>query len=400
MIQNRRCTQILQSVLRYKKITRGRLCSILNLSPGAIVKYVKVLIDAGILRESSSAESKGAGRKAVYLEFNPDRGVVLVMDLDRTKIQAGIVSSTGEVLAQKNYPYNENSEKNDLLKNIYSIVGETLAEAKAKYSRVIGLGLAMGGHLDAEKGISYEYLFAKNWYSVPLKDLLTKEFGLPVFLVKDTNACALGEQYYGEGIGVDDFLSVWIGTGIGMGIVLGGTNYVGASGYAGEFGHTKGGDPTKLCYCGRMGCLEASASQEYVLERCKEGLEAGVMSSMKRLCSGELEKLSIEYAIAAAKDGDRLACSIFSEVGERIGLSLCDVANVFNPKLIIFRGPLIDGNAFLFETIKRTVTNNSLHQIAKDLRMHFAEKDDCIHLKGLCSLVLNGLIVETNLTDE
>jgi len=400
MIQNRRCTQILQSVLRYKRITRGRLCSILNLSPGAIVKYVKVLIDAGILRESSSAESKGAGRKAVYLEFNPDRGVVLVMDLDRTKIQAGIVSTTGELLAKKDYPYDENSEKKELLEKLYSIAGETLAEAKAKYSRVIGLGLAMGGHLDAEKGISYEYLFAKNWYSVPLKELLAKKFELPVFLVKDTNACALGEQYYGEGIGVDDFLSVWIGTGIGMGIVLGGANYVGASGYAGEFGHTKGGDPAKLCYCGRMGCLETSASQEYVLARCKEGLEAGVMSSMKRLCGGELGKLSIEHAIAAAKDGDRLACSIFSEVGERIGLALCDVANVFNPELIIFRGPLIDGNAFLFETIKRTVTNNSLHQIAKDLRMHFAERDDCIHLKGLCSLVLNGLIGETNLTDE
>jgi len=391
-IHRARSVQILQSILRHKKLTRGDLCQLLKLSPGAIAKYVKALLDLGLIRQNENAESGGVGRKAVFLEITPDRGVVVALALYRTSVQAGIVSTTGDILYKKDYPYSENSEGTVLLELIYSIIDETLAQAKADSRNIIGLGLAMGGHIDMEKGISYQYLFAKNWYSVPLKDLLAERFGLPVFVVKDSNACALGEQYYGEGIGVDNFLSVWLGTGVGMGIIIGGSNYIGASGYAGELGHARGGDPSKLCYCGRTGCLEGSTSEEYVLERCREGLRAGVMSSMIRLCDGDIGKLRIEHAIAASIEGDRLSCNIFSEVGERIGLALCDVANLFNPALILFRGPLIDGNAFLFDTIVRTIKNNSLHRISIGLEMRHAEKDDGIHLKGLCSLVLNGLI--------
>jgi predicted NBD/HSP70 family sugar kinase len=403
-IRRARSVQILQSILRRKRLTRGDLCKLLKLSPGAIAKYVKALLDLGLIRESESAEDgeagrKTAGRKALYIEINPDRGVVIAIALYRTKIQAGIVSTTGDILYKKDYPYSEDSEGTELLESIYSIVDETLGQARAEARNVIGLGLAMGGHVDMEKGISYQYLFAKNWYSVPLKELLAQRFDLPVFVVKDSNACALGEQYYGEGIGVDNFLSIWLGTGVGMGIIIGGCNYIGASGYAGELGHARGGDPSKLCYCGRTGCLEGSTSEEYVLERCRDGLKAGVMSSMIRLCGGDLGQLRIEHAIAASRDGDRLSCNIFSEVGERIGLALCDVANLFNPALIIFRGPLIDGNAFLFDTIERTIKNNSLHRISIGLEMRHAEKDDSIHLKGLCSLVLNGLIKDTEGAD-
>jgi predicted NBD/HSP70 family sugar kinase len=154
----------------------------------------------------------------------------------------------------------------------------------------------------------------------------------------------------------------------------------------------RGGDPSRLCYCGRTGCLESSTSQEYALERCKEGLRAGVMSSMNRLCGGDVEGLGIEHAIAASREGDRLSCNVFTEIGERLGLALCDVANMFNPELIIFRGPLIDGNEFLFETIKRATLNNCLHRTALGLEMRYAKQDEFIHLKGLCSLVLNGLI--------
>jgi Transcriptional regulator/sugar kinase len=391
-IQQERSRQILQSILRYKRLTRSDLCGILKLSPGALVKYVKALLDLGIIKESECAEANGAGRKAVYLEFKPESGAVIGIALYRTTIQAGILSASGDILSKRDYPYCETSETDELLELIYRIAGECLSEIGAMGTRPLGIGIAMGGHLDMATGVSHEYLFARNWYSVPVRDLVAKKLGIPVFLVKDTNACALGEQFFGEGVGVDNFLSIWMGTGLGMGIVIDGRNYSGASGYAGELGHTRGGDASKLCYCGRTGCLEGSTSEEYVLERCKEGLRAGVMSSMKRLCGGEGEGLRIEHAIAASREGDRLSCSVFAEVGERLGLALCDVANLFNPSLIIFRGPLIDGNDFLFETIRRTTMNNALRRSAIGLEMRYAKQDDSIHLKGLCSLVLNGLI--------
>lgn len=400
MIQSKHSTKILQSVLRYNQITRSELCKILDISAGALVKYIRPLLDAGILRETSQQKANGAGRRAVYLEFNPERGVIVAITLSRSRLQSAILTTTGQITEKITVPYDENSSQAMLIHMIEILVDQTLAVAKAEGQSPIGIGISMGGQLDAKAGISYEYLFAKNWFSVPLKEIIEKLTGIPTFLVKDTNACVLGEQFFGNGIGVENFLSVWIGTGIGMGIVIGGENYVGSDGYAGEIGHTRGGDPSKLCYCGRLGCLETSTGKDYVLQKCREGLEAGVMSSMKRYIDDDIASLTLEHVIKAADDGDRLACGVFTEVGERIGLSLCDVANIFNPRMIILRGPLIDANRHLFEVIRRTVLDQTLKQIANTLEILYSPEDEGIQFKGLCSLVLGGLIDEIETVGE
>jgi len=400
MIQNKHSATILQSVLKYNQITRSELCKILDISAGALVKYIRPLLDTGILRETSQQKANGAGRRAVYLEFNPERGVIIAITLSRSRLQSAILTTTGQITEMKTVPYDENSTQETLIKMIESLVEQTLFVAHERGQSPIGIGISMGGQLDAKAGISSEYLFAKNWFNVPLQRIIEELTSIPTFLVKDTNACVLGEQFFGNGIGVDNFLSVWLGTGIGMGIVIGGENYVGSDGYAGEIGHTRGGDPSKLCYCGRLGCVETSTGKDYVLHKCREGLEVGVMSSMKRYCNDDIASLTLEHVIRAADDGDRLAGGVFTEVGERIGLTLCDVANIFNPRMIILRGPLIDGNRHLFEVIKRTVLDHSLKKIANKLEILYAQKDEGIQFKGLCSVVLDGLIGEIETMGE
>ncbi len=389
--------QILAAILKNRRLTRNELCHILNLSPAAIVKYTRSLVDAGLLRETEFAESSGAGRKSFYLELNPDHGAVIGLVLCRDKIQAAIITQLGEILFLREYPCSELPDQRDLMALIYAGTADSILYAKEKGIKTLGIGIAMGGHLDPRTGISHQYLFARDWYSVPVRDLVTQKFKLPVFLIKDTNACALGDSYFGGGLGVDNFLSVWMGTGLGMGIVINGINYIGGSGYAGELGHTRGGEAGSLCYCGRHGCLEGSTSQSYVLARCREGLHAGVVSTMTRLCGGDLEQLKISHAVAAAQDGDRLAQNIFAEVGERIGLALSDAANIFNPQLMLFHGPLIDGNEFLFDTIKRSIMSNALRESTTGLHMQYSERDNYVHLKGLCGFVVSGLAKEGRL---
>jgi N-acetylglucosamine repressor len=394
-IQRERYSLILRSILRYKKITRLDLCEILRLSSPALGKYVKALIDFGLIRETDTVGTKGSGRKSIYLELNPDASITIAIALHHTYIQAGLVTATGEVFEKRRYDCGSELDREEFIERIAEIIDDILGFVRTmpKPRRLIGLGVAMGGHLDQQTGISHDYKFAKNWYSVPLKEILEKRFDLPVSLVKDSNACALGEQYFGYGIGVDDFLSVWLGDGIGMGIVIDGKNYVGASGYAGELGHARGGDPSKLCYCGHMGCLEGTTSQEYILSECRKGLELGVLSEMNRMCGGDTARLTMQQVITAAQNGDSLSRSIFSNVGTTLGHALSDMANVFNPEMIILRGPIIDGNQFLFETIKTSVMNQVLNRISVGLDIKYSDCDEAIQLKGLCSVHLNSTML-------
>jgi predicted NBD/HSP70 family sugar kinase len=121
---------------------------------------------------------------------------------------------------------------------------------------------------------------------------------------------------------------------------------------------------------------------------CRQGLQQGVNSEILKYCDNDIDRLHIEHVIAAANNGDRFARNTFEQVGKQVGDKLSDIANVFNPELIILRGPVIDGNRFLFESIERVVMNQSLRHIAKDLTITYSEETTDIRFMGINSMIL------------
>lgn len=207
--------------------------------------------------------------------------------------------------------------------------------------------------------------------------------------MNDANACALGEKYYGRGLGIDHFLCVWLGEGIGMGIIVNGNIYTGNSYYAGEFGHTNAVNNGQLCFCGHTGCLETISSKKYILSTIREGLDQGVNSEVLKYCDNDFSKLQIEHLVTAANNGDRFTRNVFGQTGRHLGNKLADIANIFNPEMIVLRGPVVDGNLFLFETIERVVMDLTLRQIAKSMKIVYSEEQSDIRIQGISSVILH-----------
>jgi N-acetylglucosamine repressor len=388
-VQKNRMNTILRLILNYKRITRSRLAELLRLSPSSIVKYIKLLIETGLIAETDRDLSTG-GRRSTYLELNPDVGLNVAVVMSVSYMRGVLINTVGAVMMERTVSTYFGMPKEELLRALYDLLDGLVQEA-GKFSRkVFGIGVAMGGHIDPLAGTSHEYLFAKGWYDVPLKALVEERYGTPCFLVNDANACALGEKYYGKGIGLEHFLCLMIGEGIGMGIVANGEIYMGKSYYAGEFGHTHSQDNGQLCYCGHTGCLETVSSQAYVLSEVRKGLRQGVNSEVLKHCDGDTTKLAIEHVITAANNGDRFARNIFDQVGMSLGERLADIANIFNPEMIILRGSVIDGNRFLFESVERVVMNLSLRPIARSLKMTYSEDRNDIRFMGTSSVILIG----------
>jgi len=387
-IQKSRMSTILKSILNNKRITRNRLVEILRLSPSSIVKYIKILMELGLIQETDREISTG-GRRSTFIELNPAVGMNIAVLLDVSQMKGVLINPTGEILSEHSVPLFLGIDKDNLIATLLQLLEGLLAEVSKFDKKIFGIGIGLGGYIDPEQGISHEYLYAKNWYDVPLKELIERKYDIPCFLVNDANACALGEKYYGRGLGVDHFLCVWLGEGIGMGIIVNGEIYTGNSYYAGEFGHTHAVNNGQLCFCGHTGCLETISSKQYILSTIREGLHQGVNSEVLKYCDNDFSKLQIEHLVTAANNGDRFTRNVFGQTGRHLGNKLADIANIFNPEMIVLRGPVIDGNLFLFETIERVVMDLTLRQIAKSMKIVHSEEQSDIRIQGISSVILH-----------
>ncbi len=385
-IQKTRMRTILKTVLDHKRLTRSRLGNLLDMSLSSVVKYVKTLIDMGFIRETDEGVSTG-GRRSTYLELNPDAGLNIAVVFNLTYMEAVLIDVLGEEAARFSAPTYQGIPKEELLGLLFTCIDRMLEAADKLEKKVIGIGIGLGGFIDPNKGISHEYLYANGWYDVPLRQIIEEKYERPCFLINDTNACALMEKYYGMGVGVDHFLCVMLGEGIGMGIIVNGEIYMGSSFYAGELGHTHFTDEGKLCYCGHTGCLETISSKQHVIALAREGLAKGVHSEILAYCDHDPDNLEIRHIIKAANNGDRFARNLFNQIGEHLGRKLADIANIFNPQLIILRGDVIDENRVLYESIERSILNLTLRPIAASLEVLFSEKHEDTRFRGISSYI-------------
>lgn len=360
-IQKERTSVILRAVLKDRRITRRKLCAILNLSPSSIVKYIRTLIDLGFLRESGSEDS-ALGRKSDYLEFDDGIGVNVALVMDATKVEGALVKPSGELDSRLSVAVNRGMAKDELLAVLYEACDALMAAAKSKGKRVWGIGVALGGGVDPEAGVSREYLYSPDWYDVPLGALLSSRYGTPCSLVKDSHASALGELYYGRCRGMSDFISLWMGEGIGLGLVVNGELCAGSRFNSGELGHSRLEEGSELCYCGHTGCLETEANSAYVLRRCREALAQGIKTKVSLACEGRPEALSLAMAIEAANDGDRFAMNVISNVAERVGRKLAEAINVLDPEAVALGGDLAEGNALFARELERVLEGYCLRK--------------------------------------
>ena len=157
-------------------------------------------------------------------------------------------------------------------------------------------------------------------------------------LENDANAAALGENLYGAGKGIDNFVYITVSTGIGGGVVLNGRLFKGQDGNAAEIGHMTINFDGPRCGCGNKGCWEAYASGTALARFAREGIDAGEATKIKELAGKE--NVKAEHVFVAAKKGDKFALELIEKEGFYLGVGLANVINAYNPKRIAIGGGL------------------------------------------------------------
>jgi len=291
--------------------------------------------------------------------------MIIGIDLGGTKIAGALANRRGRVLMDINIPTEASKGKKRVIENIKKAV-DTLQRSKNARIRAIGIGVP--GPIIYSKGIVIEPPNLPGWKKVHLKEVLEKEFKVPVYVDNDANCAALAEARFGAGKKAGDFIYMTVSTGIGGGIIIDHELYRGASGSAGEIGHTIVEHSHGLkCGCGNTGCLEAQASGTAIKKRT--GLSA----------------MAIHLK---AQQGDKSALKEIETVAHYLGIGIANLVNVFNPELVVIGGGLSNMGELLLKPVRKEVKRYALTLPAKDVKIVRAKLGSDSGMLGAVALCL------------
>lgn len=310
--------------------------------------------------------------------------IALGVDLGGTKIEVAAVDDAGEVLHRRRVPTPTGDAE-----AVSAAIVKAVKEIREELSDdPVGVGIGVAGQVERDTGV---VRFAPNleWHDVPLGKSLEEALGLRVVVLNDVRAVALGEWLSGAGRNTDDMVCVFVGTGIGGGIVSAGHLLEGCSNAAGEIGHMVVAVDGPACHCGRSGCLEALAGG-WAIARDARAAAAERPEDAARLLeiAGSAEAITAETVGQAYRENDALAHEIMDGVVRALAVGLANLVNTFNPCRLVLGGGVVDGVPELVARIRAGIEAEALESARAKLEVTTAKLGSDAGVVGAASATL------------
>ena len=282
---------------------------------------------------------------------------VLGIDIGGTNTVFGIVDARGMVVASSSIKTQKHNNIDDYIDELYT-EATRLIDANDATDKIHGIGIG-APNANYFTGVIEDGVNLPWPTPIPLAELVSKKFGIPVAITNDANAAAIGEMTYGAARGIKDFIMITLGTGVGSGIVINGQLVYGHDGFAGELGHViVKRNNGRLCGCGRTGCLEAYCSATGVARTAREFLE--IRSDESSLRGIPIEDITSKDVFDAANAGDQLAKDVFEYTGKILGEAFADFTVFSSPQAIILFGGLAKSGELLLKPLRNAMEKNMM----------------------------------------
>ncbi|MFF3515148.1 ROK family protein [Streptomyces sp. NPDC002573] len=314
---------VFTTLLSHGPLTRTEVARRTRLSPAAVTKAVRPLMELGYLVEGVDEAARPAvGRPANPVWVDGGRALFIGIKITGDEIIAVLADLCCRIRESRHVRLT-GREPEEVLPVITALVQELLTEADGFGVRVRGLGIAISGDVDREDGV-VRYSPFLEWRDVPLAEIVGTATALPVTVDNDVRALTVAEHWFGAGVGRSNFALVTVGAGIGCGLVVHGRVVSGAHGVAGEIGHLSLDPLGPLCHCGNRGCVEAIAA------------DPAILHAVRAATGGQVTDMA--EALKLAHSGDPGVREVYARAGETIGKAIGFLANILGPELVIISG--------------------------------------------------------------
>ena len=370
---------ILNIIKLHAGIPRAEIARLTGLSPATVSAISAELIQENLIFEKETGDSSG-GRRPIMLAINPHGGCVVGIKLMEDHALGALTDLEATLLGKLSYPLTDTSPS-AVSQALSELVSELLNTSENPAPNLMGVGVGLAGIVDSAQGLVRQSPFF-GWTDVPLREMIQDRVRVPVYLDNDVNTLAFAEKWFGAGRGIDNFLVVTFGRGIGLGIVVNGQFLHGRRGSAGEFGHTVIQPGVELCACGKRGCLEMYASEPAMLRQAVESFQQERLASLPE---------TPEEMVALAEEGETAVQEIFARAGRLLGQSIANLINIFNPERILINGEGVRAGKWLFEPMQAAIDEHTMPSLRQDVSILVEPLGDDAWARGAASLVLHEL---------
>lgn len=308
-------------LLVHGPLSRAEAARRLDLSPSALTKLTKPLLQSGYLLQQAVGDRGAMGRPSQPLAVDPARASLIGLKLTadelfavRTDLQAQIQCEVRHVLPSHDVP------------DVVGCIVQAVRDLTASGQRPAAVGISLAGTASAGDPVVPTSPFL-GWRDVPLGDLVTAATGLPAVVENDVRALTAAQQWFGAGVGRSSFALITVGAGLGCGLVIGDRLVRGPGRGTGLVGHLSIHDSGPLCEMGHRGCARAYASS----------------AAIRRAVATTLEQpeLTFEACLALAERGQQAARRVFDEAGRALGQVVATVANITGVELVVLSGEAV-----------------------------------------------------------
>ena len=348
-------------------LSRAEIAKLTGLTPASVTNITKFLIEDNFLIESKIGESSG-GRPPIILELNPDARYVVGVGIGVGIIDVVITNLSANIIIKKTMRIEDERDDYDLVfRKLVNLINEVVQTSKIDKEKILGVGVALHGIVNAKTGISIHALYY-GWQNKDIKEKLEEELDLTVYVDNDVRAMSLGESWFGATKDIANFVTLNISNGIGAGIIINNKPYYGVDFSAGEIGHIVVEADGDKCNCGNYGCLETVASNNNITRKAIKLIKQGVNSSLSKEID-DINNLSIEDICKAANDGDELSITILKEAARYIGIAITNLINILNPTAIVVVGEIFENTTHTIETLNEIIKNRGLKLSSENVKI-------------------------------
>ncbi|MFP4106625.1 MAG: ROK family protein [Phycisphaerae bacterium] len=279
------------------------------------------------------------------------------VDVGGTKILAALTTAAGTVLARRRVRTPHEATPEDTVDAIATTIEKLLEKADADPANLAAIGVAIPGVVDPDTG-TVVITPNMNLTGVPIVEQIRKRIDVPVALGNDANLGTLGEKWLGSARTAEDVVGVFIGTGIGGGILIGGKPVRGNREVAGEIGHMvmKVGGPK--CGCGAKGCLEAIASRTAIDRDIRKAISGGKKSIISDLVDLKKDRIRSGALQSALEANDKVVTRVITKAAETIGYALLSIRHLLDPELFVLGGGVVEASGQFIQPIVQEILDS------------------------------------------
>jgi glucokinase-like ROK family protein len=380
----------LRLIWRERRISRAEIARQTGLARSTVSEIVGDLFPTGLIAEVGVGPSRG-GRPPMVLEFKDDAYAILGVDMGAAHVAVALTDLRGRVLAweERSHPVRTDPEGTRAL--IVDLCDGCLATWRPGARRLVGIGAAVPCPVDPRHPDRFSEVVLPDWKGTSGLDVLSRRYGVPLRVDNDANLGALAERWWGAGRDVENFAYIKLATGVGLGHVIGGRIYRGATGVAGEIGHLAIDPQGGPCICGLRGCLATLVGAPALVERARALLADHPESMLKG------RPLTIESIEDAALARDPMALSMVQAAAEHLGIAIAGLLNLMNPSMVVLGGGLARLGDLLLAPLRETIRSRTLVSSLLACEIRTSELGTRATAVGAATMVLEEALEDSSL---